>query len=431
MTFIYLSKKLQNIENNFEKYIIDFQKHFLDKKYWDIFLEAEKLEIKNDWRKISFCFSELKKIRDASLPKWYGFFQRKYDLFLISYHTTHMYYRMSVQLHKTFLDGESFARQYLDDNFKENYSTIARYIYRGNFLYYLNYPENFLFLIKSKVSPELKWMTTAKKKHSLGFYFDYQNIYYHIQYRWEKVFYIFIKNFWIFLSKIRFKVSKKWSINSKCIEEFFHTANPGDILLSRKLFVATNLTIPGFWKHMAMYLWTGKDIKDISKSKKYAHLDDSSHYIIESTAKWVCIEKFENYIYDIDYLWVFRPIFSEKKVKNAIKEALMQENSKYDYLFNYYSQKSFVCSELITKAYLKKDPLDEWLTIELKKVFSGLAYPPNEFVKKVDQEYHTSQKEVEPILFIDTLKMKRNSFISSKGKLLQSHNRSRFSLLLP
>jgi len=43
-------------------------------------------------------------------------------------------------------------------------------------------------------------------------------------------------------------------------------------------------------------------------------------------------------------------------------------NREYDYLFNYYSDQSFVCSELITKSYLKDSENDEGLTIELQKI---------------------------------------------------------------
>jgi uncharacterized protein YycO len=56
---------------------------------------------------------------------------------------------------------------------------------------------------------------------------------------------------------------------------------------------------------------------------------------------------------------VLRTNFSCEKIKKAIKQTLSLMKSDYDYSFNYYSDKSFVCSELITKAYLKDDEDDE------------------------------------------------------------------------
>ena len=57
---------------------------------------------------------------------------------------------------------------------------------------------------------------------------------------------------------------------------------PGDILLTRGNWVATNLNIPGFWKHMAMYIGTGKYLKEKYSSDTTTKLKDDSHYIIEA-----------------------------------------------------------------------------------------------------------------------------------------------------
>jgi len=47
--------------------------------------------------------------------------------------------------------------------------------------------------------------------------------------------------------------------NVKKIEKLLE---PGDIILTRGNWAATNLNIPGFWKHMAMYIGTGKYLKE-------------------------------------------------------------------------------------------------------------------------------------------------------------------------
>lgn len=428
MNYKKLSITIQKIENDFEKSLKDFKNDEIFKKSSNVYLKKDKQNLYKKWKKISSIFLKLKFI--ISSYSFSLFFKRDYNSFIIKHYCIILYYNMTLVLQETFKNHEDFIRQYLDENYNENYSTIARYIYKANFLYYLNYPEKFLNLIENKISTDLKWMLKKEINYKIKLDFDYKNFYYYFKFKFDKILYFFIKYFWLFLSKIRFKISDKWYISKDCINEFYKFCQPWDILLSRQTFVATNISIPGFWKHMAMYIWTWEYLKNNFKNDIFKNLENNIHYIIESTSKWVCIEKFEDFIYKLDYLWVFRTTFSNKKIKNAIMETSKMLTYKYDYLFNYYSDSSFVCSELITKAYLKDYLDDEWLTIELQKVTSRLTYPPNELVIKAYSEKDLENKEIYPIIFIDSNLKKQISFIATNDELLNSYKRSRFSFFL-
>lgn len=100
---------------------------------------------------------------------------------------------MTLKLHETFQENEDFIRQFLDENYKENYSTIVRYIYRANFLYYLNYPKEFLNLIQDKIDIELKWMLKKEIDYKIKLNFDYKNFYYYIKFKLDKILYFLVK----------------------------------------------------------------------------------------------------------------------------------------------------------------------------------------------------------------------------------------------
>lgn len=181
---------------------------------------------------------------------------------------------------------------------------------------------------------------------------------------------------------------------------------------------------------MSMYLWTGEYLQNNFKNEVFKSLEKSNHYIIESTGKWVKIAEFKDFTYRLDYLWIFRTTFSDQKIKNAIIETSKMLHKDYDYLFNYYSDNSFVCSELITKAYLKDSIDNEWLTIELKKIAWWLTYPPNDFAKKAYDENEKENKEIYGVLFIDSTIKNEQSFIATHNELLKSYKRSKFSFFL-
>lgn len=428
MNYKKLSNTLQKLEEDFEISLKEFTWDQIFQKKWNLYLKKDKEELYKKWKKIQWIFKKLKfTIHSYSFSL---IFKRNYNHFLIKHYCIVSYYNMTLKLHETFQENEDFIRQFLDENYKENYSTIARYIYRANFLYYLNYPKEFLNLIQDKTDIELKWMLKKEVDYKIKLNFDSKNFYYYIKFKLDKILYFLVKYSWLFLAKIRFKTNKKWLISKESIEFFYKLAQPWDILLSRQNFVATNISIPWFWKHMSMYLWTGKYLQDNFKNEVFKNLEKQSHYIIESTGKWVKIVKIEDFAYRLDYLWVFRTTFSDQKIKNAIIETSKMLNKNYDYLFNYYSDNSFVCSELITKAYLKDSIDDEWLTIELIKIAWWLTYPPNDFAKKAHNESQKENKEIYGVLFIDSTLKNQQSFIASENELLKSYKRSRFSFLL-
>lgn len=426
MNYHKISKNLIDIEKNFYIYLKDFNQNKLFKKNTNIYLKKDKNELKIKWKKISLLFKKLKFIINSSSFSF--FFKRDYNQFIIKYYATILYYNMTIEIQESFKSHEDFIRQFLDENYKENYSSIARYIYRANFLYYLNYPKEFLNIIKDKIDNNLIWMIEKQKNYKINFEFDYKNIFYYLKFRIENILYIFIKYIWIFLSKIKFK--NKWIKEKNIINEFYKIWKPWDIILTRLNFIATNISIPGFWKHMSMYLWTWEYLKSNFKDPIFNKLDKNKHYIIESTWKWVTIEEFEDFVSTVNYLWLFRTTFWDNKIKNAIIKTSKMLNKNYDYLFNYYSDTSFVCSELITKAYLKESEIDQGLSIQLEKVTWRLTYPPNNLVIKALNEKDDKEKEIYPVFFIDYDLKNKLYFIWDNETLLKSYKRSRFSFLL-
>ena len=150
--------------------------------------------------------------------------------------------------------------------------------------------------------------------------------------------------------------------------------------------------------------------------------------IIDATWNGVQSRSIYELTQENDYLWVVRTTFSQKKIQRAIQKTLSHLESEYDYEFNFLSDKKFICSELITKAYLKEFQTDEWLNIHLRYVSWALTYPPNDLIEKMSCEIN--HPELLPVCFIDSSEKNQINFENTLENFQSSYKRSRFSFYL-
>lgn len=104
----------------------------------------------------------------------------------------------------------------------------------------------------------------------------------------------------------------------------------GDILLSTMKGEITNLLIPGFWSHAALYVG-----------------DDT---IIESTSKGVHYSDLIDFMLSKDYVCVVRTKLTYQEIIFAVEKAKTVVGKPYDYFFEPGCE-SFYCAEVITYAF--------------------------------------------------------------------------------
>ena len=178
---------------------------------------------------------------------------------------------------------------------------------------------------------------------------------------------------------------------------------------------------------MSMFLWNWEFLKkNFSWDYKFLKsLDDEKNYVIEATWKWVNILDIFEFVSHNDYLWVSRTKFKKEKILRTLKKAIENYKKPYDHIFNFYSDNSVVCSELVIKSYSKDFEKDDFIEVKLEKISGQLTYPPNNFVWEI-----FSNKNLEPIFFIDSIEKTWENFVSDNKEFKKSAKRSRFSFML-
>jgi len=216
---------------------------------------------------------------------------------------------------------------------------------------------------------------------------------------------------------------------------------PGDVVVSRMNWFLSNIALPGFWPHAQLYVGTAKDLaaafdddpevkawvkaqpekvekftellarRYAEKWKAYNGPDFQGHSpvrIIESISEGVSFTAVEH-AYGVDYLGAMRPKVSKTEKARAIERAFKYQGRPYDFDFDFFSDATLVCTELVWKSYQPSADM-KGLAIDLVDVAGRRTLPANELVHRFDAEYDKPGRQLDFVLFLDAREKKNEAF---------------------
>lgn len=203
---------------------------------------------------------------------------------------------------------------------------------------------------------------------------------------------------------------------------------PGDILITRRHWYLSNIGLPGFWPHAALYLGTPEERRahfatpefrawlrtsvdaddfDALLQKRYpaAHATCQQPYhghpvrVLEAQSEGVMFTSLEHAA-EADALVVLRPRLSLVEKATALVRAFHYAGRPYDFNFDFATDAELVCTELVYKAY---EPASAFtgLKLPLVEVLGRKTLPANEIVRHFDATFGTPAQQFEFILFLD------------------------------
>ncbi len=249
----------------------------------------------------------------------------------------------------------------------------------------------------------------------------------------------------------------KYLITLSQIKKNEHLLSPGDILLERREWYLTNVGIPGFWSHAALYIgspeqrknffndpetlaWvstmradTFEELLNTKYPATYKHClthakNGYRPRVIEAIAKGVVFTTLE-YSAACDSLAVLRPRLSKKEIAHAIFRAFEYYGRPYDYDFDFLTENSLVCSELVYKAY---EPGKETrgLILPLERVMGHMITPVNAFARQFAINFGTDAQQTDLVLFIDGYEKKKYAKKGTLATFMESWKRPKWHVLM-
>ena len=189
---------------------------------------------------------------------------------------------------------------------------------------------------------------------------------------------------------------RDYLITPEILANYQSVLEPGDILIQRRNWHMTNIGIPGFWPHVALYVGTPKELRTYFSELGFQPLEtmqslypeafqalenaDADGYplrVIEAIRPGVVFQSLETSA-KCDYLGVIRPNLTKAEKFKALMGAFSHFAKPYDLNFDFSTDNELVCSELVYKAYKAAGKLP----LETEIINGRLLLPPNLLAEK-------------------------------------------------
>ena len=213
---------------------------------------------------------------------------------------------------------------------------------------------------------------------------------------------------------------------------------PGDILIQRRNWHMTNIGIPGFWPHVALYVgsadelaqYFGADMAAVVQEQfpdAWEQLQNKAPdgypvRVLEAIRPGVVFQSLETSA-KCDYLGVIRPNLSKAETFDALMTAFSHFGKPYDLNFDFTTDNELVCSELVYKAYKA-----EKLPLHPEIINGRLLLPPNRLAEAA-VEHMGNTEAFSFVLFLDAIEKEDRIVERDETAFCESWRRPKWDIM--
>ena len=248
-------------------------------------------------------------------------------------------------------------------------------------------------------------------------------------------------------------------ISATQIQALEKQLEPADIMLQRREWYVSNVGLPGFWSHSALYIGTAEQRHAYFNDAEVKHWvieqgeptgdfeallrkDSAIHYgtslapqehghqtrVLEAISEGVSFTSIEHSA-AADALVTLRPRLSKLEKAKALRRAFRYSGRPYDFNFDFQTDSALVCTELIYKAY-EPDSNYRGIGFNLEQIAGRTVMSANAIAKQFDREYGTPQQQFDLIVFLDGQEKKGIAINQNVDAFRQSWKRPKWHALL-
>jgi hypothetical protein len=244
-------------------------------------------------------------------------------------------------------------------------------------------------------------------------------------------------------------------ISDAQLEELAGTLRPGDIIVERRNWYLSNIGLPGFWPHAALYVGTQAQMRELldhdpAVREVYGafteHLarehpeawrafgqrdhEGHPHVVLEAVSEGVVAASLEHSC-GADYVAAMRPRLSPVETARAIERAFSYFGRPYDFNFDFATDDEVVCSELVMKAYEGTPDGAGRVEVPAIEVAGRTTIPPTEIVRTFARELERDDRQLDFVAFLDGRERTDHAVAGTAASLAASAERPKWDVLQP
>ncbi len=229
-------------------------------------------------------------------------------------------------------------------------------------------------------------------------------------------------------------------------------SEPGDVIVERRNWYLSNIGLPGFWPHAALWIGSPDELaawskdpdlektfgSDFPKYLQEHHPEAWKAYIIpdaegnprrilEAISEGVSFNAAEESI-RADYVAAMRPKLTKLEKAKAIDRAFAYAGRPYDFDFDFYTDSALVCSELVFKAYEPRQGM-AGLKLDLEKMVGRMTMGPNAIVRTFDQQLGSKDEQLGFAWFLDGTEKGRDARFADADAFRASWKRPKWDIV--
>jgi Permuted papain-like amidase enzyme, YaeF/YiiX, C92 family len=244
-------------------------------------------------------------------------------------------------------------------------------------------------------------------------------------------------------------------ISDAQIADMRKAMKPGDVIVERRNWYLSNVGLPGFWPHAALFVGTPDEIRaafddDAETNARYGKFSEHlakthpkawaslagkdaqghPHAILEAVSEGVVTSSVEHSC-GADYVAALRPRLPLVEIAAAMERAFTFFGRPYDFNFDFGTDDQVVCSELVIKAYEPKTQEGPGLRIPFIAVAGRRAVPPTELVRTFGAELGKDARQLDFVYFLDGRERGQSAIVGDEASLAKTATRPKWDIVQP
>jgi hypothetical protein len=247
-------------------------------------------------------------------------------------------------------------------------------------------------------------------------------------------------------------------IKEQQIDQILPLLEPGDIILERREWYLSNIGLPGFWTHAALFMGTPETrkryfdesgIKELLKKigeynanleglleKRYPseyklsnrlQNDGNKPRIVEAVSEGVVFTTAQHSM-TADSVAVLRPRLSKAVKAQAIIKAFHYSGRPYDFNFDFLTDSELVCTELVYKCYEGTDKT-HGLHLPLKSMLGRQLISANDIAALYAEEHKSGSQQFDFVCFLDGQEILGKAVRGTEEDFLKSSERPKWHVV--